>query len=364
VLGRRLGGASAQYRWQQNPRLRWSAGLDLDQQRDHRRRFDNESGRRMNLRLDQVEEVTSFGAFVASDMRMSERLALQAALRFDALHFSLADRFMADGDDSGRRHFDRLSPALGLLLDASGTLSLYARYSTSFEAPTTTEFANPDGAGFNPALGPQSSRAWEFGLRRRADRSSRMPELELAAYEVNVRDELLAFELASQPGRSFFVNASSSRRRGLELSASTRRTKAVAFRISAAWSDAVFERFEQNGQDYSGRQIPGSPRLRLAGSLTWQPAENWLLGVDGARVWRVFADNANAVRSPDFLDAGLRVAYGRNVGSRRVECFAGLRNLLDQSFADNLRINAFGGRYFEPSPPRHLYAGLRVSGRD
>jgi iron complex outermembrane receptor protein len=59
---------------------------------------------------------------------------------------------------------------------------------------------------------------------------------------------------------------------------------------------------------------------------------------------------------------GLRIAYGFSTETSRVECFAGVRNLFGERFADNLRSNAFGGRYFEAAPARHVYAGLRVSG--
>ncbi len=363
-LGRRVAGASALYRWQPGPAMRWSAGLDLDQQHDRRRRFDNDAGNRGTLRVDQLETVTAFGAFVASDLSLSQRLALQGALRYDTLRFSLSDRFLADGDESGARSFGKVSPALGLLLGARADLDLYARYSTAFETPTTTEFADPDGAGFNPALRPQSSRALEIGVRHWPAGSSRLPRFELTAYQIDLKDELVGYELAAQPGRSFFSNAARSRRRGVELSTKFRSGQPLAFSFSGAWTDAVFKRFEQDGSDFSGRHIPGTPGLRLAGGLEWRLEESWALGVDAARVWRIFADNANAVRSPDFLDVGLRVAYGFDLAAGRLEWFAGVRNLLDQRFADNLRSNAFGGRYFEPSPPRYIYAGLRLSGHD
>lgn len=78
---------------------------------------------------------------------------------------------------------------------------------------------------------------------------------------------------------------------------------------------------------------------------------------------RVFADNANRVRSPDYMDVGLRAAYAWQFESAALEIFGGVRNALDQVFADNLRINAFGGRYFEPAPGRYIYAGIRIRDR-
>ena len=41
--------------------------------------------------------------------------------------------------------------------------------------------------------------------------------------------------------------------------------------------------------------------------------------------------------------------------------FAGVNNLFDEDYSANVRINAFGGRYFEPAPTRNAYGGLTVS---
>jgi hypothetical protein len=38
--------------------------------------------------------------------------------------------------------------------------------------------------------------------------------------------------------------------------------------------------------------------------------------------------------------------------------FIGVNNLFDNQYSGNVRINAFGGRYFEPAPDRDVYAGM------
>ena len=41
----------------------------------------------------------------------------------------------------------------------------------------------------------------------------------------------------------------------------------------------------------------------------------------------------------------------------------GVRNLLGLDYVDTVRINAFNDRFFEPGPPRHVYAQLSVGFR-
>ena len=47
-------------------------------------------------------------------------------------------------------------------------------------------------------------------------------------------------------------------------------------------------------------------------------------------------------------------------GSLVVSPFIGVNNLFDEAYNSNLRINAFGGRYFEPGPERNVYGGIEL----
>ena len=74
-----------------------------------------------------------------------------------------------------------------------------------------------------------------------------------------------------------------------------------------------------------------------------------------------FADDANSVRDGAYLVSNLRLGHCFRVGRFDVEPFAGVNNLFDRAYNDNLRINAFGGRYFEPAPDRNFYGGIRLA---
>ena len=73
-----------------------------------------------------------------------------------------------------------------------------------------------------------------------------------------------------------------------------------------------------------------------------------------------FADNANTVAVDSYYVANLRAGYDVQLGSWLIAPFIGINNLFDESYESNVRINAFGGRYFEPAPKRNAYAGVSV----
>ncbi len=45
----------------------------------------------------------------------------------------------------------------------------------------------------------------------------------------------------------------------------------------------------------------------------------------------------------------------------RLEAFVGVVNATDERYNENVRVNAFGGRFFEPAPDRHAYGGVEVA---
>ena len=204
----------------------WSltVGLDVDRQDDDRRRFENNEGTLGALTFDQDERVDANGFFAQTSYRINDRWALSAGLRYDEITFDVRDNFLGDGNDSGKVSFDNVSPSLGVSVGV-GEGVLFANYSNSFETPTTTELANPDGSGgFNRSLDPQEADNFEIGYRLAMSGVS----LELAAFKIDLEDELIPFELAQFPGRTFFGNAGRSEREGLEAAASVE--VAVRFR--------------------------------------------------------------------------------------------------------------------------------------
>jgi len=174
-----------------------STGLDFQRQRDDRVNFGNNAGRPDTTRsLDQLEHVTELGPFVQIAVPLVARVTFTAGLRYDWVHFQVADRLVsaANPDDSGDRLMRALSGSLGLAVTPAREVTLYANAGSSFETPTTTELANrPDTAGgFNPTLDPQ--RAWTYEVGGRGAGGGR-GDWSVAVFQADVTDELISYEV-------------------------------------------------------------------------------------------------------------------------------------------------------------------------
>ena len=56
----------------------------------------------------------------------------------------------------------------------------------------------------------------------------------------------------------------------------------------------------------------------------------------------------------------LRAGWRGNIGSWQLGPYVNLSNLTDTEYNDNVRLNAFGGRYFEPAPGFAVQGGLSL----
>ncbi len=333
-------------------------GMDLDRQRDDRQRYDNVRGSRGDRVFDQLETVSSFGAFAQNELDVTDRLTLTAGIRRDRVRFEVDDRFGRDGtDQSGDRTLSELSPKLGAVWYLSPRLIPYANVSRSFETPTTTELARCEAGGFVEDLDAQEAVTYEIGANGQLT-----PRLRYSAamFHTRGRDEIISRGCPGQPGRDFFVNAGRTTRNGIELGLDAELTRRWTASLAYTFSDFEFDRFRTGGESFDGRTIPGIPRHVLYVEAGYRHESGWFAAVDALFTGELFADNANSVENGDSFVLDSRVGYTRHAGSWEIEGYLGVNNILDEAYNGNVRINAFGGRYFEPAPERNGYAGLRV----
>jgi iron complex outermembrane receptor protein len=66
------------------------------------------------------------------------------------------------------------------------------------------------------------------------------------------------------------------------------------------------------------------------------------------------------VEVSSYVVSGLRASYEIQNGKWLFRPYVGINNIFDEGYNSNIRINAFGGRYYEPAPERNYYAGIVV----
>ncbi|MCP4764830.1 MAG: TonB-dependent receptor [Gammaproteobacteria bacterium] len=362
-LDRNFNGGGLKYTIESGPektRNRLLLGLDYDHQDDDRSRFDNLMGVIGDQTLEQNELVTSVGVFLQNEARLTETTELTAGLRYDEITFDVSDEFLSDGDDSGRVRMDEVSPMLGISFKRSDYTHWYANISQAFETPTTTEFANPSGGGFNQSLEPQESINYEVGIKTRTEGY----RFEVALFHIDIENELIPFGLAGQPGRTFYENAGSSSRDGLEIFYGRPLFEQLSFSMAYTYSNFEFDDFtDDNGNNFDGNQTPGVPENILNLGFSWFGKSGIYANWDTLFTGELYADNANDTLVESSSVSHFRVGYNGFYDDWEAAAFLGVNNVFDEDYNDNIRINAFGGRYFEPAPEQNAYVGFTLRRR-
>ena len=348
-----------QYQWN-GPLLGWTqritTGLEVQYQNDDRRRWANEEGEKGDLGLHQREEVTSVGVFLREDFELLPELELTGGVRYDAFFYAVDVRYPMDSGDSGDRTMDHWSPSAGLLWTPRKDLSIFGSFSTAFQVPTTTELVNPNGAGFNPDIKPQTAQSWEVGSRFERESLT----LGLSFFLIDLQDELIPYETVS--GRIAFRNAGRSQRRGVEIEGSGKLPLGFAWTVAAAALDARYIKYATDNGQFDGNDEPGIPPWQAFGELSWRGDSGLYVAAEVQAVGAISVDDANLAKSPSYVTLGLRMAWTGNIGKHwQGQPFLGVRNLNGATYDGTLRINARGGRFYEPAARLNWYAGFEAN---
>ncbi len=356
ALTRRAGGARATLEDQLGT-LRWGVGIETKLQRDTRLEFANDGGSPGALQTDQLETVRNEAAFGRLALPLGS-LELSAGLRFDQLRFDVDDNV---GDESGVRTFRDLSPSVGAAYRFSA-VRVYANLSTGLEAPTTVELGNrPDGrTGFNPDIGAERSVGLEAGVQ------GFVPALNLAydaaVFTTGIDNMLMPYQLESD-GPTLFRNEGATRHTGVEAALQWQLHRTVTFSGSYTHINAPFAEGQlANGTALDDNQVPGIPRHFFGTRLDWQPQGVWIsLEAEGQSSF--YVDSANTASNDGAVRVHTRVGYpGLSFAGIAAQPFVALYNVFDVRHNDVI-VNAFGNRFFEPGAGRHWQFGLALNVR-
>lgn len=342
----------------------WTLGFDAAYQRDDRAEHRNggvgDDGRatEAGLLLEQRERVFSLGPFAQVSFAPLPSWNVTAGLRYDYHDFQADDRFLDDGNQSGSRTLDAVSPTVGATYTASEALNLYGSFATGFEMPTTQELSNrPTGeGGFNTELEPEDLRTFEGGARGRV--GSWRLSYDVTLYHSTLVNALVQFERADE--QEFFRNAGESSRNGAEVFLEWNPVSRLSARVAYTYQDFQFEEFVTDRADYSGNTEPGAPPHQLFLGVDYEAPFGLRSIVQYRWVDAYPVNNANTVSNWAFQVVDLRFGLDRRWHGVDVRPFFGVDNLFDERYNGSTVPNAFGGRFFEPSAGRAVYVGLSI----
>ncbi len=338
------------------------AGYDFAYQNDRRNRFRNLDGEEGGQTLGQREKFTNLGVYITDHLSLG-KFFLTAGARFDYNKLSADDDFLDNGDDSGSLTLNSFNPSVGVSYAFAKALSPYINVATSFETPSLSELSsNPDGSiGFNENLKAQKATSFEVGLKGTI--ASKL-QYQLAAFLINTKDDLVPFELAQFPDREFFRNAGKTERHGVEVEASYRALPLGSGWLNATgsytYSNFTYDDFETPNGDFDGNYLPGIARHMSSVGLQYAGHSGISASINTNFIGEQFAQDSNETTIDGYELVNVRASYETLFREVSLKPYIGINNVLDQKYTDNVRINAFGGRFYEPAPGLTIFGGITL----
>jgi iron complex outermembrane receptor protein len=338
-------------------KLSTTVGIDYEHSIDDRKGFENfvgnEFGVKGALRRDEDDVLTSLDPYVQTEWQKGPWV-VTGGLRHSHLKVEVEDRFISNGNDSGRLEYSRTTPVLGVLYKVNRGLNVYASAARGFETPTLNElFYSSGGAGFNFKLAPANSRHLEVGAKTLIGSDTR---IDMALFQVRTDNELVVD--SSVGGRTSYRNASETLRRGAEVSLDTKFGAGWSARLALSALRATYE--TGFGAVQPGNRLPGVPRASMYGELAWKEADGRFgAALETVANGKVYAEDTNTERpAPGYAVVNLRVQARQEVGHWKFKQFLRLNNVFDRGYIGSVIVGDANKRFYEAAPGRQWMAGF------
>ena len=262
-------------------------------------------------------------AFVENRTRLTERLALITALRYDHIDFDVVDHAASTQLD---RRWDAFTGRVGLVFDVADAVSLYTQFSTSAEPPggTLTSASIGQVGDFDLSTGRQVEIGTKFDILDGRGSAT------AAVYRI-VRKNI---SVPSSSVANTTEQAGQQTSTGIELAASFKVTPQLLAAGNVTWVRAEYDEFNETVSGVvisrKGKNPVNIPERVANLWLTYDVGPDWQVGADARYVSSVYANTANTMWVPPYTVYGLFLKHDLNV---HTELSARLRNVTDEVYA-------------------------------
>jgi iron complex outermembrane receptor protein len=252
---------------------------------------------------------------------------LKAGVRYDRISYSY------DSSAKSLEQSDDLWGAeLGYNYVFTKAISAFIDFSHSYQAPDVDRFFTPDysttppGIKFNGFIDPMKADTCTVGFNHLL----KLNKFKLTVYYADIKDEIYYY---SDPGfiHSANTNIDRSYKYGIDLYDKWLIGKQWNLTLNYNYVKAVIDEEKQNGENYSGNELPGVPNHNVKIALSFLPDSYSNITI--SQIYRSEAYAANdfnnnfAQKQDAFYSTNLSGAYTKD----NYEVFAKINNLFNQS---------------------------------
>jgi iron complex outermembrane recepter protein len=321
---------------------------------------DNNAGTIGNLRREDDLSSRLLLLFTQFDAELSDGFFITAAGSLNSVEYSLSR--VSPVQFQAEKEFKLIfSPRIALLKKLSDSNSVYLNASRGFSAPSLAEVL-PSTGQYSLDLEAETGTNYEFGLRGQL---LKQLSYDFCAYAFKLNETIVQRRDAT--GAEYFINAGKTNQKGVELSLDWTPIKNKGGVLSNlklwdrySYNHYRFEEFASDTENFSGNKLTGIPPTINTTGLDLGIREKVYINLTASYIDHVPLNDANTEFADAYFLLGGRVGYKSSLNKTALDIFAGVDNLLDETYSLGNDLNAFGGRYYNAAAGRNFYFGVSL----
>ena len=343
--------------------FKWNAqgGMESSGTRTQVKNFGNNAGTEAAMiAYDDLKANQNF-AFLRFNFDIDSKLLIELASSLNFFNYHYESFFPVVISEQKRKFKTQLMPKLAVSYLLNSSFAVRASASKGYSPPTLAEVRSSDN-NINNSLQAENGWNYEMGLRYKTTNNRFYANLN--AFQYQLKDAIVRRLNANDA--EYFINAGGTRQKGIEIETEFWLIQddkgflnALRLRSNYSYSHYRFESFVNGNSDYSGNKLTGVPENVLVSSLEFQFTKGFYLFGQHNYTATIPLNDANTVFAKRYnlieAKAGLR---NLKIGKVQLEIFAGVNNLLNESYSLGNDLNAANNRYFNPAAGRNFYTGL------
>ena len=334
--------------------LNYDLGFSYNNQKDDRQRFFNDEGIKTDQVMGQNENYENTSLYFFGSKSLG-KLNFSGGARFENNVISL-DSYFKPSDKKIRR-INSFNPSVNFLYEFD-KIDVFANFSSGYETPTLNELsATSNQTGFNDDLKNIKSNTFEIGFANL--KKDNIINYSIRLFNISTINEITPYQL--NDGLVLYSNAGKTTKKGAEVEFNGKISDQLNFEYAASIGNYKFESFKFIENDFSNNVIPGIPKSQHNIKIKYKNESNFNLVVGLKRVGKMFADNANKTKIDAYSSISVKMSKNLNLFETSITPFISIDNLFNKEYFDNIRINAFGSRFYEPAPGINFIGGLKLN---
>ena len=351
------------------------AGIDGNENQDHRLTFTNSGGNQQVAGTDQnyAMEARNLDLYLQGEWRPTDKLAFTTGARQSQTTLSSVSQ--NNLPSLGSHAYEATTDMLSAQYYVQENANVYISYGSGFDTPTLNQiiyspsYVNYGGTNLgNIGLNAARTQQLEIGFKSKLSSTA---QINIALFDADTTNDIVI--ASSNGGKTAYMNAPKTNRQGLELNgqwqlpfqlqASVAYT-AVDARVKQTYAEKVTSSNPTITTTYlveSGNRIPGVPDQGLFAELMWRKADASLeFAVEGKAAGSIAANDLNKAYASGYGIANLRAIARQTAGGWAFSEFARIDNVFDRSYVDSVIVNQASSQFYESQPGRNWLIGTKV----